>query len=104
MKIFLIAIAMTIAFPAAAQTAPAADPHAGHKMPVDHSQHSGHGNAAHGQAGHEGHMKCCEKNDGKKAGCCDKVKADGARMDCCEKHAGKAGASDPHAGHDMSKH
>ena len=39
MKTFVSAIALTIAVPAFAQTAPAADPHAGHTMPagIDHS-------------------------------------------------------------------
>lgn len=98
MKILLAAIALTIAVPAAAQTTqPAADPHAGHTMPAGHGQHDG-------EAGHEGHMKCCAgMKDGKKMECCDKAKADGTKMDCCEKHA-KTGAADPHAGHDMSKH
>lgn len=112
MKILLTAFAVTIAVPAAAQTAqPAADPHAGHNMPMDHGQHGrsdhgqgGHGQASHGQSGHEGHMKCCKHADGKMADCCAKTKANGTRMDCCDKHSGKAGAADPHAGHDMSKH
>ena len=92
MKIFLAAFAMTIAIPAAAQTAPAADPHAGHQMPADHGKHEG-------KAGHEG-MKCCEKAEGK-MDCCDKAKAASGKMECCDKQA-KAGA-DAHAGHDMSK-
>ena len=99
MKILLAAIALTIAVPAAAQTAqPAADPHAGHTMPADHSQHGD-------KSGHEGHENCCEqmKADGKKMECCDEAKAEGGKMNCCEKHAAKKGAADAHAGHDMSQ-
>jgi Spy/CpxP family protein refolding chaperone len=93
MKILLTAIALTIAAPAAAQTAqPAANPHAGHAMPADHGQHKGNHSQHDGEAGHEAHKKHCEQ-----------MKADGKKMDCCEKHAEKSGATDPHAGHDMSR-
>lgn len=102
MKFLLSAIALTIAVPAAAQTtAPAADPHAGHSMPADHSQHQGQ---QKGSAGHDDHADCCEHKsaDGKKMGCCDKAKAEAGKMECCDKMA-KKGSADAHAGHDMSK-
>ena len=94
MKFFIAAIAMTIAIPAAAQTAQTADPHAGHQMPADHGKHDG-------KAGHEG-KDCCDHKtaDGKMMDCCEKAKAAGGKMECCEKHAK---AADAHAGHDMSK-
>ena len=96
MKLFLTAIAMTFAVPAAAQTAnPTANPHAGH------AQHADHSKMDHSKQG-EGHKDCC---DGMKMDCCDKAKRTAGKMDCCEKHSGKAGAAaDGHAGHDMSKH
>lgn len=84
MKILLAAIAMTIAVPAAAQTAqPAADPHAGHTMPATQGQ-------AVDPAAHKEHMNCCEK-----------MKAEGKAMDCCAEKTDAAGAADAHAGHDM---
>ena len=91
MKIFLAAIAMTIAVPAAAQT--------GQPVAPGHAEHDQHGD----KTGHEGHMKCCEgMADGKKMECCDKAAADGAKMACCDKRVDEAGAADEHAGHDMS--
>ena len=63
MKIIIGAIALAFAVPAAAQTAPAADPHAGHKMPgMDHSRHQ------------QGKHDCKD--------CCDKMKQSGGKMDC----------------------
>jgi hypothetical protein len=55
MKTMIGAIALTLAVPAFAQTAPAADPHAQHKD-MDHSQH--------GQAKHDC-KACCERMKGK---------------------------------------
>lgn len=97
MKAFLTAIAMTIAVPAAAQTAdPAHSAHSSAPAPAP---------AADGKAdaGHNDHAGCCEKmTDGKAMPCCDKAKTGGQKMDCCQKKAGSK-AADPHAGHDMSK-
>ena len=82
MKIIIGAFALTLAVPAAAQTAPAADPHAGHKMPgTDHSQHQ------------QGKHDCKD--------CCDKMKS-GGKMDCMDtKGEAKpaASASGGNAGH-----
>ena len=64
MKILLGAIALTLAAPVAAQTAPATDPHAGH------AQHQPSGAPAE-------HKMDCD--------CCDKAKEGG--KDCCDKHA-----------------
>lgn len=98
MKMMLAAIAMTIASPAFAQTAPA-DAHAQHtgqQGTADHSQHSGH-------EGHDMAGGCCEKNADGKMACCEKMKAEGKTMACCEKAAAETPAADPHAGHDMSQ-
>ncbi len=104
MKILVAAFALTIAIPAAAQTGqPAPDPHAGHTMPADHSQHKQDGHAQHGQVGHSQHKDgqegkdCCEHKaaDGKKMDCCEKAMA-GGKMDCCEKHADKKGGEANH--------
>jgi hypothetical protein len=64
MKTIISAIALTLAVPAFAQTAPAADPHAQHKG-MDHSQHD---------AGKHDCKECCEKMQGKdgKMECMDK--------------------------------
>jgi hypothetical protein len=64
MKTLISAIALTLAVPAFAQTAPAADPHAQHKG-MDHSQH---------QQGKHDCKDCCEKMKGKdgKMECMDK--------------------------------
>lgn len=99
MKILFTALAMIVAAPAAAQTAPAVDPHAGH---AQHGQPAKDDHSQHGAA-HKDHMKCCEKGaDGKMMECCEKAKASGGKMDCCAEHSAKK--ADAHAGHDMSKH
>ena len=88
MKTLLGVIALLVAAPVAAQTAPV-DPHSGH------AQHQGtdHGKTDHGQHkdGHEGHGKDCCK-DGKMA-CCEKMKQQGKEMDCCKKGDAKRGNS-----------
>ena len=83
MKTFLGAIALILAVPAFAQTAPAADPHAQHKG-MDHSQH---------QQGKHDCKECCEKMKGKdgKMVCMDKkVEAKPASADAST-HQGHAG-------------
>lgn len=59
MKIILSALALTLAVPAFAQNAPAADPHADH--------------AKHEMAKHD-----CKE-------CCEKMKQQGGKMECMEK-------------------
>ena len=66
MKTFIGAIALIIAAPVAAQTAPAADPHAQHKG-MDHSQHE------------KGKHDCKE--------CCEKMKGKDGKMECMDKKA-----------------
>ena len=67
-KIILGAIALALAVPAIAQTAPATDPHAGHgQQPMDHSKHDG------------------SKHDCKE--CCEKMKGQGGKMECMDKKA-----------------
>jgi hypothetical protein len=81
MKTIISAIALTLAVPAFAQTAPAADPHAQHKG-MDHSQHD---------AGKHDCKECCEKMKGK----------DG-KMECMDKKADAKPAStdaSAHQGH-----
>ena len=86
MKLIIGAIALALAVPAAAQTAPAADPHAGHQMKgMDHSEHQ------------QGKHDCKE--------CCDKMKQSGGKMECMDKKgeakpaAPASGGHDGHAGH-----
>jgi Spy/CpxP family protein refolding chaperone len=80
MKTLFSALALVIAAPLAAQSAPATDPHAGHKQETPHKDHGGK---------HE--MDCCKK------GCCDKMKQPGQKMSCCEK--GSKAPADQHKGH-----
>ena len=83
MKIILSALALAIAAPAIGQTAPAADPHAGHHaqpQAMDHSQH---------QKGEHECKKCCEEMKGKdgKMECKDKA-ADAKPAESAHDHAG----------------
>ena len=74
MKTMIGAIALAIAIPAYAQTAPAADPHAQHKG-MDHSKH--------GEAKHD-----CKA-------CCEKMKGKDGKMECMDKKGeGKPAASE----------
>jgi hypothetical protein len=82
MKTFIGALALTLAIPAIAQTAPAADPHAQHKG-MDHSQH--------GQGKHD-----CKD-------CCEKMKQQDGKMECMDKK-GEAKASAPAAQQDHQGH
>ena len=81
MKTIIGAIALAIAVPAYAQTAPATDPHAEHKG-MDHSQH--------GDAKHD-----CKA-------CCEKMKDKDGKMECMDKKGeGKSASSESgeHQGH-----
>ena len=85
MKTVFGAIALTIAVPAFAQSAPAAtDPHAQHKG-MDHSKHQ--------QGKHD-----CEE-------CCEKMKGKDGKMACMEtKGEAKPAPSDAGAHHDHASH
>ena len=81
MKTLLGAIALALAVPAFAQTAPAADPHAQHKG-MDHSQHQ------------QGKHDCKE--------CCEKMKGKDGKMECMDKKGEAKPAStdaSTHQGH-----
>ena len=82
MKTFIGALALTLAIPAIAQTAPAADPHAQHKG-MDHSQHS------------QGKHDCKD--------CCEKMKQQDGKMECMDKK-GEAKTSAPTAQQDHQGH
>ena len=77
MKTLIGAIALMIAVPAVAQTAPATDPHAGH--------------AEQGKAKHD-----CKE-------CCEKMKGKDGKMDCMKGESGKTAApaapAQTHGGH-----
>ena len=86
MKTMFGALALILAAPVAAQTAPAAHPHAAHKQ--GDSQHK------HGE---KQDMECC------KMACCEKMKAKatGEKKGCCA-NGGKAPSGDQsrqHSGH-----
>lgn len=108
MKMLLTAIAMMIASPALAQTAPTSGDAAGHAAPVAHTGYAGAaGSDLH--AGHDmsggvmGGMDCCKKGGDGTMACCSKMKAEGKKMACCDKpSASAAPGANSHAGHDMS--
>ena len=84
MKTFIGAIALIIAAPVAAQTAPAADPHAQHQG-IDHSQHE--------QGKHD-----CKQ-------CCEKMKGKDGKMECMDKKAeAKPAAAASEHGHEGHAH
>ena len=66
MKTLIGALALIMAAPVAAQTAPAADPHAGH------AQHQGTDHSQHEQGKHD-----CKK-------CCEEMKGKAGKMECME--------------------
>ena len=80
MKTIIGVIALAIAVPVSAQTAPAVDPHAQHKD-MDHSQH--------GQA-----KRNCKA-------CCEKMKGKDGKMECMDKKADAkpAQSGSTHQGH-----
>lgn len=86
MKTMLCAMALVLAAPVGAQSAPAADPHAAHKQGMPHGKHD-----------QKHDMACC------KMPCCDKMKqkAAGEKKGCCAE-GGKStsgGEAKPHSGH-----
>lgn len=86
MKTFISAIALTLAVPAFAQSAPAADPHA------SPAQHQGMDHRQHKQGEHD-----CKA-------CCEKMKGKDGKMECTDKKDGSQAAaptqsSDAHADH-----
>jgi hypothetical protein len=83
MKTLISAIALTLAVPAFAQTAPAADPHAQHQG-MDHSQHQ------------QGKHDCKE--------CCDKMKQSGGKMECMDKKGDAKSAAPASGGHEGHAH
>jgi hypothetical protein len=85
MKMIFGALALAIAVPAAAQTAPATDPHAGHaqQKAMDHSMHQ------------PGKHDCAE--------CCDKMKQSGGKMDCMD-NKGEAKPAAPQSEHEGHAH
>jgi hypothetical protein len=82
MKTLFGAIALILAAPIAAQSAPAADPHAAHKQGDSHHKH-----------GEKQGMDCC------KMACCEKMKqqAGTQKKGCCAE--GAKAPADQHKGH-----
>ena len=91
------AIALLIASPAAAQTAPASNPHQGHDMSqmqnhTGHAQHAQHAQPGQtqgsGQQGqHQGHNMrdgcCADRNNNDRMDCCENMPAG---QSCCQQH------------------
>ena len=87
MKTFIGAIALILAAPVVAQTAPATDPHAAHAkhQGMDHSQHS------------QGKHDCKE--------CCEKMKGKDGKMECMDKKSeAKPASTDAGAHQDHTNH
>ena len=82
MKMLIGALALILAAPVAAQTAPAADPNAGH------AQHQGMDHSQHQQGKHD-----CKE-------CCEKMKGKDGKMECIEKHGDAKSSSSPAPQHD----
>lgn len=91
MKIFVTAIMLALAAPAAAQTAPA-------QQHRDHSQHQQQGGARHAahqtpQGQQQGGQPDQHQGRDMQMGCCADRNGNG-RMDCCENMAAGAGHSE----------
>ena len=86
MKMIFGALALALAVPAAAQTAPAG-------APDSHAQHKGMDHSKHSQGKHD-----CKA-------CCDKMKGKDGKMECMDKKgeatsaAPASGGHETHAGH-----
>jgi len=90
MKMIFGALALALAVPAAAQTAPAAEPQAGH------AQHQGMDHSQHNQGTHD-----CKEH-------CDKMKQSGSKMECMDKEGeaktSSSASQQDHQGHDGHAH
>ena len=97
MKYLSLAIAIVIAAPAAAQTAPVQhQDHAQHQPATGHAQH-GQGHAPQGgqaPADHARHSEdcCADRDNNGRMDCCEQAEGAEARA-CCEEHGSE------HAGH-----
>jgi len=82
MKMIVGALALALAVPAAAQTAPAA-------APDPHAQHKGMDHGKHGQGTHD------------RKDCCDKMKQSGGKMECMDQKSEAKPAPSASGGHDV---
>ena len=99
MKLIIGALALAFAYPAAAQTAPAAQ-HQDHGT-ADHRQH-GQTPAEHGQhqpGQHEGHGDgcCADRNNNGRMDCCEDLAE--SQDCCCYEHGSGHGEQGSHQGH-----
>ena len=85
MKMIIGALALALAVPAAAQTAPAGAPEA-------HAQHQGMDHSLHQKGKHD-----CKD-------CCDKMKQSGGKMDCMDKKGEAKPAAPASGGHEGHAH
>jgi hypothetical protein len=83
MKIIVAAIALALAFPAAAQTAPAQ--HQGHGQPAPPQHQPGQ----HQPGQHQGHEDgcCADRNNNGRMDCCERMAQAGEARGCCAEHA-----------------
>ncbi|HYN45098.1 MAG TPA: hypothetical protein VES64_00235 [Allosphingosinicella sp.] len=95
MKYFMTAVALVIAAPAAAQTAPAQQ-HQGHDQHQQHGQGQHQGQAQHGQHQHGQHQQgqhqeqgdcCADRNGNGRMDCCEGMAQSGDRRGCCPEPA-----------------
>ena len=100
MKILATAMALAIAFPAAAQTAPAQPQHQGHDQMQGHADHGQSQGMRHGDqhAGMQHRDGCCEDRNGDGVmDCCEHMAQATEQRDCCADEAGLPAAQ--HQGH-----
>ena len=105
MKILVTAMALVLASPAVAQTAPAAQPHQDHQqmqMPMNHADQAQHQGMQHGtaQQGHAQNDGCCEDRNGDgRMDCCEHMAQATEQRDCCAEHGSQPAAQhDSHPG------
>lgn len=90
MKILVTAIALVIAAPAAAQTAPAAQHqgHAQHQPQPGHDQHQPQPGQPGQMPAHEERGDCCaDRNNNGRMDCCEGMAQAGDRRSCCAEQA-----------------
>ncbi len=88
MRILMTAIALVIASPAVAQTAPAQQ-HQGHDQHQQHGQQQGQAqHGQHQQGQHQERSGCCaDRNGNGRMDCCEGMAQAGDRRGCCPEQA-----------------
>ena len=101
MKILATAMALVLAFPAAAQTAPAPAGHQDHQQHQQemqgHDAHAQQQGAQHQDGQHEGHALgdgcCADRNNDGRMDCCEHMAQGTEQHGCCAEGHGQHGTS-----------